>query len=596
MRKKAISKLTAFISVVLCLSAVFNSNAVAVNSQPNSTVESISVYNQSGVIEGETIQLRASIESSGSVLNSVKWSSSNPQVISCTEDGKIKGLVAGESATITCKAKWGSANDSIRLYCVEKLPDEVNSGFKEILTFVNSDPGWGLKDICFNSKKFFGLFLDIFRVFAALQSNTSSDVYTGSKVLVCGRIKNYAYIRYGESNSQDGFVKYTRLEKTIDGFLNLSAADMDVWANGVSYDNRKLTTTYDGDVEWIVGNKDYITYNETTGQIAGLAEGAGKTATITAKADGMTDTCTIHLLYKWPQAWTTKTNKDTYLYKAEGEEYKTTKALLSGKEFVVQGDCGTNNGWAYGYYQVGETKHWGYIPIADVSTKGTISQYNNLTTTVNKKQVSWFWPVKNSKNGVAQTKKANYISSPYGWRDDNPKRHQGIDITTGTSGEIAGYDVVSAFSGTVVFCGDEYGYDWGYCVAIRSDSTDPVSGLPYVAVYMHLMYTPEVEEGQKVIAGETLLGFVGNTTKSDVNMGYHLHFEFNNQNSSIGVSGDAQISGYGRKSYDYLVNPIFVYMDEYQNGEIDYNKYSAAETTYMKTFWYGNGDTLSEAS
>ena len=104
MRKKAISKLTAFISVVLCLSAVFNSNAVAVNSQPNSTVESISVYNQSGVIEGETIQLRVSIESSGSVFNSVKWSSSNPQVISCTEDGNIKGLVAGESATITCKA------------------------------------------------------------------------------------------------------------------------------------------------------------------------------------------------------------------------------------------------------------------------------------------------------------------------------------------------------------------------------------------------------------------------------------------------------------------------------------------------------------
>lgn len=572
MRKKAISKLTAFISVVLCLSAVFNSNAVAVNSQPNSTVESISVYNQSGVIEGETIQLRVSIESSGSVFNSVKWSSSNPQVISCTEDGKIKGLVAGESATITCKAKWGSANDSIRVYCVEKLPDEVNSGFKEILTFVNSDPGWGLKDICFNSKKFFGLFLDIFRVFAALQSNTSSDVYTGSKVLVCGRIKNYAYIRYGESNSQDGFVKYTRLEKTIDGFLNLSAADMDVWANGVSYDNRKLTTTYDGDVEWIVGNKDYITYNETTGQIAGLAEGAGKTATITAKADGMTDTCTIHLLYKWPQAWTTKTNKDTYLYKAEGEEYKTTKALLSGKEFVVQGDCGTNNGWAYGYYQVGETKHWGYIPIADVSTKGTISQYNLM---------NFRWPVYD-----VNIKK---ISSPFGPRSTaNGGNHKGFDIVSDNAGDIEGKPVVASYNGTItrIYVDNNKETSHGNAIVITTDKIDPISGKNLTVIYMHLSRWDTNSSGNIVVNGkvlkeggsvtkEQIIGYAGNTGYNT--SGAHLHYEVNNQNAAIRSGSN--------NPFTETINPIYFYMS--MDNSITKSNTCEAASNGNGFYWYG---------
>lgn len=96
-------------------------------------------------------------------------------------------------------------------------------------------------------------------------------------------------------------------------------------------------------------------------------------------------------------------------------------------------------------------------------------------------------------------------------------------------------------------------------------------------------------------AGKTVLGQVGNTTKPENTMGYHLHFEFNNQTSSIGVTSDGrQTTGYGRKRFDYLVNPIFLYMDEYHAGELTYYKNSESEKNYFKTFWYGNGKELKD--
>ena len=184
--------LTKFFSLFLCLLTAFNLTAFAARSQPDKAVKSISIINQSGVLKGETLQLQANIESDGSLFNSIEWSSSNPNVISCTEDGKIKGLVAGEKATITCKAKWSSASDSIKIYCVEELPSEVKSSFKHYFAFVLSEPGFGLKDICFDIVSIFGPFSGVFRLLSIFFSSTSSDVYLGSKVTVCGKIANYA--------------------------------------------------------------------------------------------------------------------------------------------------------------------------------------------------------------------------------------------------------------------------------------------------------------------------------------------------------------------------------------------------------------------
>ncbi len=573
------------ISVALCAVIIQNTVALAIEPQPDATVESISIINRYGVLLGETYQMTATVNSDGSLFNAVEWSSSNPDAISCTEDGKIKGLIAGEKATITCKAKWGKAKDSVDVYCAERV-NSKKCYLKSIFTFVYARPSSGIiGGTIMALPKILQTIMFVFQLIAMAPS--SSDALIISPTLtVYGRIGNYAYVRYGETELFDGFVKYSVLGTEIDGFLDLSSKNLDVWANDIAYSHRKLTTDYKGSVKWSDSDKDnkYIDFDDTTGQIIGKSGSAGNKVTITATADGMSKSCTIHLLYKWPQQWTGKTNRKTTLLLSDGTGYKNSSVTLEkGQSFTVHGDCGTNDGKAYGVAKVGGQDRWGYVPISCLSTKGTISQYNNL---------GWTWPVK-TKEGKP---KPNYISSPYGWRDSNPKRHQGIDVTTGTQGEIDGYEVVPAFSGTVVFCGDEYGYDWGYCVAIRSNETDLVSGLPYIAVYMHLKNAPKVSENQKVVAGKTVLGYVGNTTSPGVNMGYHLHFEINNQNSSIGLKGDSQIVGYGRKSYDYLINPIFLYIDEYENDEIRYNETSEAEEKYMKTFWYGNGDTLAEAS
>lgn len=583
MMKKAITQLTAFTAVFLCFALVFGSTAVfAADTRPDESVTKIVIKDQSGVLEGETLQLTAAVDTNHAFFDSVEWSSNNPKVISCTKDGKITGLFAGKSATITCKAKYGKTSDEITVYCVKKLSSEVKTDFVNIFTLVYPYPGaifW--KDICFDATFIGGYFQQVLKTIFGMLAGVNSVAL--KKVTVCGKWGNYAYIRYGENNELDGFVKSAKLTNAGNGFLILSKSDMCVWADGIPYESRKLTTGYKGDIQWTVEHEnDYLEFNRETGQVTGLVP--GKTATITATADGETATCTIHLLYKWPQAWTAKTNRDTNIYYAVGDGYSKGAVLSKNTEFVVEGDCGTNDGWAYGY--ISGTDTWGFVPVSHISTKGTVSQYNSL---------NWVWPVRDTKNKVPQTKKPTYIFSPYGWRDDKPKRHQGIDITTGTAGEIAGYDVVSAFNGTVDFVCDVKGYDWGYCIAIRSDEKDPISGKQYVAVYMHLKESSKLMVGQSIKKGD-FIGYVGNTTSPNIDMGYHLHFEFNNQNSSIGLSGETQTTEYGRKSYDYLVNPIFVYMDEYKDGTITYNKTSASESKYMKTFWYGNGDTLEEAS
>ncbi len=292
----------------------------------------------------------------------------------------------------------------------------------------------------------------------------------------------------------------------------------------------------------------------------------------------MSETCTIHSLYKWPQTWSAKTNRDTDLYDADGSKYKVSKSMISGQGFTVYGDTGLSDGWVYG--NIDGTNRWGFVPISHISTKGTVSQYRNL---------NWLWPVVTATG----KNKANFISSPYGRRDlGSSSMHKGIDITTGTPGEIRGYEVVSSFEGEVTHISTNPNSSTGYCVSVRSFAVDPISGKKLVAIYMHLKEMPRVVRGQIVSSGD-LLGYVGNTGSTST--GYHLHFEANNQNVSVGDGSTV------RNYYANLINPLFFFTDYTNNYIIGTNadkkdndekiiidKTSAAVARYYGAYWYGD--------
>lgn len=573
---KKFSKTTAALSLALCFILVFSSVSFAATVSPNAaTVESIRIKQQCGIIIGEAIQLEATTSPDDAWLNGVKWSSSNPDVISCSSSGYILGKKEG-CADITCKAILGEASATMRIYCVKPITRAKVHPFA-LLCQIYAQPAEGaVAHYYLNLYRYLKVFVLILQGLSPiLKTSQATFHWSFDPLTALGKYGDYVYLRFGANLEKDGFIKYTSIEGKLDGFLYLSKKHFDVWADNIAYEENVLTAN-GAEFSLSDNDKEIIGFNENTGQITGKKPGF---ATITVALNGTSQTCTVRSLYKWRQEWTGKALTDTYVYVAQGRDFSSFYNLAKGEEFTVYGDTGSSDGWAYG---VSENGSQGYVRISDISTKGTVSQYNNL---------DWVWPVATPYGKT----EANYISSPYGWRDTSPKRHQGIDITTGNSGEIAGYNVVSAFDGTVAFVCTESGYDWGYSVAVRSNETDPISGLQYIAVYMHLMYPPKLFDGQKISKGD-IIGYVGNTTTPNVDMGYHLHFEVNNQNSSIGLSGETQITGYGRKSYDYLINPIFLYIDEYENGNIRYNHQSDAEVKYMKTFWYGNGDELNEAS
>lgn len=571
------------VSASLCFALIFNVCAFATEAAPASIIENIEINEVRGILKGAEVTMTAETEGGSNSAYSLTWGTSDKNIISCTKNGIIRGLKSESYADITCKANSGYAEDTVRVYCVEPVT-RVESTMNSWITTIYAQPGPGkIADIHFDFSSIFSalrlvLWFMVSHGIISVQANEFSllDI---PKVTVLGRYGKYCYIRYDEEKF--GYVEYTKLSKKIDGYIYLPYSDVDVWGNGKSYPNKIVNLTKLDGVRWTVGDEEIIDFNETTGQITGKKPGQ---TTLTATKNGISEVIYIHSLYQWPQSWTGKALQETCVYYANENTYTETATELSvGDDFVVLGDTGGDDGWAYGYFETGSKKEWGYVPISHISTKGTISQYNSL---------DWLWPVvtANGKNP------ATYISSPYGWRDTDPARHKGVDITNGVSSNsdfansIDGYEVVSAFAGTVIYVYDiSSGYkSCGNCVAIRSNEKDPITGKYYVAIYMHLKSKPNVKRNQEISAN-TLLGYVGNTGNSG---GSHLHFEVNNQNLSYGQKIYYENDSDKEMVFGSVINPLFFYMTYYNLSENDSGKISVNPTCdamdYRKPLWYGD--------
>ncbi len=567
-------KIILFISLFLCMVISFNSAGFALETSEDSIfVDKITINPRHGIVKGQSAQLTATISPDDVSSRMVEWSSSNEGVISCTKEGLIKGVSANGYADITCKARFGDAKDTIRIYCAESIGGYYRDDLTDWIVLIYDQPEAGISStLYFNYTKLMTEFMEFWMgllskaPISLLPILRVNDISAGP-CEVRGRYGKFAYVVvYTESGGADGFVKFTKLKKASSYFLSLSAEDIDVWANGYPYPHRKLTTQYKGTVKWDVADDTIVDFNDETGQITAYKPGR---TTITATAGDMKRTCTIHALYRWPQQWTAKTNQDTSLYKAKGTEYVVSRDLAAGKNFVVWGDVGSSEGWAYG--NIEGTDYWGYVPISHISTKGTISQYNNM---------GWSWPVYDLN--------IRKISSPFGPRSsDNGGNHKGFDIVASTSGAIEGKAVVLPYSGTIkkIYIDNDKRTSHGNSIVVTTDKIDPISGKNLTVIYMHLsrwetdisgivINGKVLKEGDSVNKGQ-IIGHAGNTGYNTT--AAHLHFEVNNQNAAIRKGSE--------NPFTETINPIYFYM--YMDESITKSNKCEAASNGNGFYWYG---------
>lgn len=83
---------------------------------PTSVVLDKSTYQ---VAYGKTLQLKATVYPTNSSDQSLVWTSSNPKYVKVSSTGKVTGLKAGKTVTITVKTKSGNKVDTCKVYVGE---------------------------------------------------------------------------------------------------------------------------------------------------------------------------------------------------------------------------------------------------------------------------------------------------------------------------------------------------------------------------------------------------------------------------------------------------------------------------------------------
>lgn len=162
----------------------------------------------------------------------------------------------------------------------------------------------------------------------------------------------------------------------------------------------------------------------------------------------------------------------------------------------------------------------------EAKLEAMIQELLNTTPSDGKYGGSMYWPAPTVKN----------ITSPFGYRWGGDF-HGGTDISNGRS---SGEKIVAAADGTVIKVNstDSWGMSYGYYCMI--DHGLDSQGRRIVTLYAHMQKgSPVVREGQKVVGGQTILGYIGATGNVT---GPHLHFEVRVNGTRVDPVGNGYIS------------------------------------------------------
>lgn len=389
--------------------------------------------------------------------------------------------------------------------------------------------------------------------FSFLNMFFMSDGFPEPDITILGDYKDiYYYVNY---NGQRGYIPKFFISGNIDyKYLELNRRHLVLYQND---DNvvRITDKNASGTVTWTSSNTDVVTLEPDSDRCIVNATSKIGVATVTASVGDVKEKCYVCVIDKWKYGWETKTVEETQLYNFPTKPKESIATLPKGTTVTVYGDCQSANKYCYVKYNDGSKDYWGFVHIRYLFNKGNYKdEYEAF---------DWEYPL---------DLKYTNLSSYYGQRDrtDVPK-HMGIDVyhedmKNFTSKEDA-VVLKAVADGKIEYVNTELTTKkaQGYCVAIKTNDIDPITGKNLIVIYMHLLEKPDFQVGQIIEKGKPI-GKVGNTP----NVPYHMHLEITNH-------GDV----WGNRSFKNSVNALLFYPD-------------IKFTTDQASSWYGmywSGDT-----
>lgn len=293
----------------------------------------LEISSEQAILKGQSRQLY--IEGYDYVLhNSIEWTSSNPDVISCEKYGLIKGVKKGK-ATITVKSLTNEDSDSITVYCAETLNEPENPIALSPFVLTTKTPS------LFSPKHIF-----IFQFF--------------KRYTVLGYYDNWFYVSYEKDEQRhEGFAYMSFFASGVASkeiFRQLSAKDIVVFCGESA--EEKLTSNYSGKLSWTVASPDVISFDRTDGTIHGKLPGV---SAISATDGSKTLYCMVYSVGLWHEPENTYTDKNISIKEFPSSTEKTLATIEEGLAVKALGDISAQHNWLY--VACGDTQ--GFIPISD---------------------------------------------------------------------------------------------------------------------------------------------------------------------------------------------------------------------------------------